>query len=89
MLPLVRTGLAAISILCFIQCWNKYLFALVLSNQGSQTLPVAISSFMTYQGIDWEPVSAAGVLVMIPIIVFGLSVQKYFVKGMTLRAVKG
>ena len=89
MLPLVRTGLATTSILCFIQCWNEYLFALVLSDHSSQTLPVAILSFMTYQGIEWGPISAAGVLVMIPMIVFGLSVQKYFVKGMTLGAVKG
>jgi multiple sugar transport system permease protein len=89
MLPLVRAGLSTAGILCFIQCYDEYLYALVLSNQGSQTLPVAISSFMTYQGIEWGPISAAGVLVMIPMIVFGLSVQKYFVKGMTLGAVKG
>ena len=56
MLPLVRSGLSATSILCVIQAWNEYLLALVLTSQKSQTMPVAISSFMTYSGIEWGPI---------------------------------
>jgi ABC-type glycerol-3-phosphate transport system permease component len=89
MLPLVRSGLAATAILCVIQSWNEYLMALVLSGTRTQTLPVAISSFMTYQGIEWGPISAAAVVVMVPMIVFGLAVQKNLARGMTLGAVKG
>ena len=89
MLPLVRSGLSATSILCVIQAWNEYLLALVLTSQKSQTMPVAISSFMTYSGIEWGPISAAGVVVMIPMIAFGLMVQKNLVRGLTLGAVKG
>jgi multiple sugar transport system permease protein len=89
MLPLVRSGLAATAILCVIQSWNEYLMALVLSGSATQTLPVAISSFMTYQGIEWGPISAAAVVVMVPMIVFGLSVQKNLARGMTLGAIKG
>ncbi len=89
MLPLTRSGLSATSILCIIQSWNEYLMALVLTGQSSQTLPVAITSFMTYSGIEWGPISAAGVIVMIPMIVFGLLVQKNLVKGLTFGAVKG
>lgn len=50
-LPLVKSGLAATSILCVIQSWNEYIMALVLTRQSTQTLPVAITSFMTYSGI--------------------------------------
>lgn len=89
MLPLARSGLSATSILCIIQAWNEYLLALVLTGQNSQTLPVAITSFMTYSGIEWGPISAAGVIVMLPMIVFGLLVQRNLVKGMTFGAVKG
>jgi ABC-type glycerol-3-phosphate transport system permease component len=89
MLPLVRSGLSATSILCVIQAWNEYLLALVLTSQKSQTMPVAITSFMTYSGIEWGPISAAGVVVMVPMIAFGLMVQKNLVRGLTLGAVKG
>jgi ABC-type glycerol-3-phosphate transport system permease component len=89
MVPLVQNGLLATTVLCMIQSWNEYLFALVLSGQDTQTLPVAISSFMTFQGIEWGPISAAGVVVMLPMILFGLLSQKNLVRGMTLGAVKG
>jgi len=89
MLPLVRSGLSATSILCAIQCWNEYLLALVLTSQRSQTLPVAITTFMTYSGIEWGPISAAGVIIMVPMIVFGLMVQRNLVRGLTMGAVKG
>ena len=46
--PLVKSGLAATSILCVIQSWNEYIMALVLTKQSTQRLPVAITSFMTY-----------------------------------------
>jgi multiple sugar transport system permease protein len=85
----VRSGLSATSILCVIQAWNEYLLALVLTSQKSQTMPVAITSFMTYSGIEWGPISAAGVVVMVPMIAFGLMVQKNLVRGLTLGAVKG
>jgi ABC-type glycerol-3-phosphate transport system permease component len=88
MLPLIRSGLAATAILCVIQSWNEFLFALVLAGGGSSTLPVGITSFLTFQGTEWGPLTAAGTLVMIPILIFCLLVQKPLVRGMTLGAVK-
>lgn len=88
-LPLAKSGLVATSILCLIQSWNEYLFALVLSSRSSQTLPIAITAFRTYQDTEWGPLTAAGVVVIIPMIIFGLFVQKNLVRGMTLGAVKG
>jgi len=88
MLPLVRSGLAATAILSLIQAWNEFLFALVLTGSNSSTLPVGITSFLTFQGTEWGPLTAAGTLVMIPMLIFGLLVQKPLVRGMTLGAVK-
>jgi multiple sugar transport system permease protein len=89
MIPVARGGIAATGILCIIQAWNEFLFALILSGRNSQTLPVAVTSFMTFQGTEWGPLSAAGTIIMIPMIIFGIMIQKNFVKGMTMGAVKG
>lgn len=89
MLPMVKSGISATAILCLIQTWNEYLFALVLSNRSSATLPIAITSYRTYQGVEWGPISAAGILVMLPMIIFGIIVQKDLVKGLTLGSIKG
>lgn len=89
MLPLAKASIAATAILCMVQTWNEFLIALVLSGQGSQTLPVAVTSFMTFQGTQWGPMSAAGCIVMIPMIIFGFFVQKYFARGMVNGAIKG
>jgi multiple sugar transport system permease protein len=89
MIPVARGGIAATGILCIIQAWNEFLFALILSGGQSQTLPVAVTSFMTFQGTEWGPLSAAGTIIMIPMIIFGIVIQRNFVKGMTMGAVKG
>ena len=52
-LPLVTPGLAATAILSFVFIWNEFLFALILTGRRSQTLPVAVTSFVRETGIDW------------------------------------
>lgn len=89
MLPLTKASIAATAILCMVQTWNEFLIALVLSGQGSQTLPVAVTSFMTFQGTQWGPMAAAGCIIMVPMIAFGFFVQKYFARGMVNGAIKG
>lgn len=88
-LPLVKSSIAATAIYCIIITWNEFLIALVLSDKSSQTLPVTITSFMTFQGTEWGPLSAAGTIIMIPMLIFGFFIQKYFAKGMVSGAVKG
>lgn len=88
-LPLVRGSIAATAIYCVILTWNEFLIALVMSNRSSQTLPVTVTSFMTFQGTEWGPLSAAGTIIMIPMIAFGFIIQKYFARGIVSGAVKG
>ncbi|MFM9279253.1 carbohydrate ABC transporter permease [Paenibacillus jiagnxiensis] len=87
-LPLARGGLAATFILSMVLAWNEFLIALVMTGKATQTLPVLITSFMTFQGTEWGPLSAAGTFIMLPMLIFGLFVQKHLVKGMTMGAVK-
>ncbi len=88
-LPLVKGAVAATAIYCIITCWNEFLIALVLSNKTSQTLPVTVTSFMTFQGTQWGPLTAAGTIIMVPMLIFGFFIQKSFAKGLAGGAVKG
>jgi multiple sugar transport system permease protein len=89
-LPLVAPGLAATAIFCLIVSWNELLFALILTQTDvAMTLPVGIAGRVTQYEIKWGVMSAAGVVAMMPILVFALMVQRYLVRGLSLGAVKG
>ena len=89
-LPLVTPGLAATAVFCLIISWNEFLFALTLTQtDNAMTLPVAIAGRVTQYEIEWGVMSAAGVVAMVPILVFALAVQRYLVRGLSLGAVKG
>lgn len=89
-LPLVTPGLAATAVFCLIISWNEFLFALTLTQtDNAMTLPVGIAGRVTQYEIEWGVMSAAGVVAMIPILVFALAVQRYLVRGLSLGAVKG
>jgi len=87
-LPLSTPGIVASSIFCFIMSWNEFLYALILTGDNTKTATVAITSFITFEGIRWGEVSAAGVLIVLPVVVFGISIQKYLIQGMTMGGVK-
>jgi multiple sugar transport system permease protein len=89
-LPLVVPGLAATAIFCLIISWNELLFALILTQtDAAMTLPVGIAGRVTQYEIKWGVMSAAGVVAMMPILIFALAVQRYLVRGLSLGAVKG
>lgn len=87
-LPLAAPGLAATGIFTFIFSWNEFLFALILTGTRAQTVPVSLTGFIRETGIMWSHMAAAGVLAMIPMIVFTSLVQKNLVKGLTMGAIK-
>jgi len=90
LLPLVAPGLAATAVFCLIISWNEFLYALVLTQtDAAMTLPVGIAGRVTQYEIKWGVMSAAGVVAMLPILVFALAVQRYLVRGLSLGAVKG
>lgn len=88
-LPLSLPGVATAGILSFIFSWNNFMFALVLSDADTKTLPVAIFDFVGYASIDWGGLMAAATVVTLPIMVIALFVQKYVVSGLTAGATKG
>jgi len=87
--PIAAPGLAATAILCFIYCWNEFLYAVILTGRDARTLPVSITSFMTNKAILWGRIAAAGSLVLLPVLIFALIAQRYLVRGLSRGAVKG
>lgn len=88
-LPIVAPGLAATAILCFIYCWNEFLYAVILTGRDARTLPVTITSFMTNKAILWGRIAASGSLVLVPVLVFAVLAQRYLVRGLSRGAIKG
>lgn len=87
-LPLVKPGLAATAILCFIFSWNDFFYALILTRTNAVTAPVAIVNFLQYEGWEWSKIAASGTLVMLPVVAFTLLVRRYLVHGLTAGGVK-
>jgi multiple sugar transport system permease protein len=91
--PLAAPGVFTTAILVFIFCWNDFLFAASLtSTEASRTTTVAIANFPSGASEFIEPtgsISAAAVLLTVPIIVFVLFFQRRIVAGLTAGAVKG
>lgn len=89
-LPLLKPALATLIIMQSFQIWNDYLLAsLYVSKKQLKTLTVAIQSLFSAQTSDYTTAMAAIVLSVLPIAVLFMCLQKYFVKGMTVGAVKG
>jgi len=87
--PLLMPGIATAAVFTFITSWNEFLFAFVLTKNKAQPMMVGLKGLVAVRGIPWELLSAAGILIMVPVFILALSIRRYFVEGMTMGAVKG
>jgi multiple sugar transport system permease protein len=88
--PLVGPGLAASGIFAFLTSWNEFAIASVLTRTtASKTFPVGLFDFTAEFVSDWRGMCAMSVIMLIPAIIFVITVQRQLVKGLTLGAVKG
>ncbi len=81
-LPLIRPGLASVTIFMLLTSWNEFPLAVTLTARHARTLPVTMYTFVTNQNIAWGELAAAGVLSATPIVIAGLLVQKHLVMGL-------
>lgn len=90
-LPLTKGGIVTSAILSLIFVWNEFLItSLVATTPNSFTVSVAAGGLVSMtRSIDWNVMGAVGVLTTTPVLIFGLLVQRYIVRGLTLGAVKG
>ena len=87
-LPMAAPGLVTAAIFCFIIAWNEFLFALILTSKEAVTLPIGLALFKGEEGDLWNLLAAAGIIIMVPMFVLALLIQKHFVQGMTMGAVR-
>ena len=88
-LPLIKPGIAAASILTFRIAWNEFLLGNALANRNSRTVPVTIVNSLTEFNIDWGVIMATGTLLAIPPIIFTFMASRQIITGMSAGAVKG
>jgi len=88
-LPILRPGIVATAVLSFIFAWNEFLYAFMLGGRTVKTLPVAIPTLITAQGVKWGEMAIVGVFALLPVLAVVFTLQRYIVRGLTLGAVKG
>ncbi|MCB1489592.1 MAG: carbohydrate ABC transporter permease, partial [Bauldia sp.] len=87
-LPLALPGMVAAFILALVLSWNEYFFAALLTGANVQTLPVMVASQTGSQGISWWSMAALSASAILPLIIVGIVLERYIVKGLATGAVK-
>ena len=87
-LPIALPGMVAAFILSVILCWNEYFFAALLTSSYAKTLPVMVASQTGSQGISWWTMAAVSSAAILPLIIIGIFLERYIVKGLTTGSVK-
>lgn len=88
-LPQIRPAIGALGIFTFMGFWNDYLGPLIyLNSTDKMTLPLALSYFSNQHGSDLSAVMAASALIMIPVTIVFIVLQKQFIKGISMTGMK-
>ena len=87
-LPLTMPGVITAAIFSFLLAWNEFLYALLLTSKETRTVIVGLVNVVGERDVPWEQMSAAGILVMVPMLIMSFAIRKYFVEGLTMGAVK-
>ncbi|MBX3030982.1 MAG: carbohydrate ABC transporter permease [Chloroflexi bacterium] len=88
-LPIALPGMVAAFVLSLVLTWNEYFFSALITSSGSRTLPVMVASQTGSQGISWWTMAAISFASVLPLLVVGVLLEKYLIKGMAAGATKG
>jgi multiple sugar transport system permease protein len=86
--PIALPGMVAAFILSLVLTWNEYFFAALLTSTHANTLPVMVASQTGSQGINWWSMAALSFAAILPLIVIGVVLERFIIKGMAAGAVK-
>ena len=90
LLPMVKPTLATLAIFTFIGSWGEFLWpSIVLTNKAIYTLPVGVNDLQGMFSANWRIIAAGSLISIVPIIIFFLALQKYFISGENEGAIKG
>jgi multiple sugar transport system permease protein len=87
-LPIALPGMVASFIIALVLTWNEYFFAALLTSSHAKTLPVMVASQTGSQGISWWSMAALSFAAILPLIVIGIVLERFIIKGMAAGAVK-
>jgi multiple sugar transport system permease protein len=88
LMPIIRPGIAASALLAFIYAWNNFIFALVLGSSRTNTVIMEAMKFISAEALRYGIMSAGIVISFLPILLFSIFAQRYFVRGMSMGAIK-
>lgn len=90
LLPLVFPGILTVTIVVGLYSWNEFLIALTfLPSRGVETLIVRFYSMQGQFSTDWAEVMAGAVIIILPVLILFVFLQRKFVEGMTSGSLKG
>ncbi|WP_442602425.1 carbohydrate ABC transporter permease [Paenibacillus sp. KN14-4R] len=89
-LPLVMPGIAAVTILSFMDSWNEYLYSVIfIQSPDDFTIPLKLATLNSEQELtEWGKVASGGIISMIPVMLTAIFMQKHLMNGLTAGAVK-
>lgn len=87
-LPIALPGMVAAFILSLVLTWNEYFFAALLTSTHANTLPVMVASQTGSQGISWWSMAALSTMAILPLVIIGIVLERFIIKGMAAGAVK-
>lgn len=87
-LPLVMPGVLISATFAFILSWNEFLFAFLLTREAAVPMTVGLLTTQGERGVMWEQMSAAGMIIMVPVFVLSMFIRRHFIDGITMGAVK-
>lgn len=88
-IPQVKGGIAVTVVFVFLNAWNEFLFAVVLSGNTVRPVTIAMFNFVSVEQTLWAQLAAVSVIAMLPVVILGIVAQQHIVKGLTVGAVKG
>ncbi len=88
-LPISMPGIVTVGAYAFISAWGEYMFALVMINSSAKkTAALGLATFTAEQYIEWGPLLAGSILIIVPIFVLFLPVSRFFIRGFMSGGVK-
>lgn len=88
-LPLSTPGLVATYLLVLVFSWNEYLLALFLSGANAQTMPLLVAAQHATRGPQWWYMSVLILMMIVPVIVLAIVLERYISRGLLIGAIKG